>query len=324
MIGHNKYLDLIGYLKENGFANRECIAKLCELDVAQAEQLTTNLLKLGAPFLLMNGSLALDEANIQEPLLLESILKNIDEEIDAELHLLLHTPSTNHYIKELALSGASIVALSECQTAGVGRSGKHWVSPFGSNIYFSLRRKIKTPLHHISPLSLIVGLAVIETLNQFGLNELKLKWPNDIYFDDRKLSGVLIEVVKHNKEFVDVIVGIGINLKLNLTDASGIDQKWIDIYSIKPDDRISRNEIISTLINTLDSFINRFEHVGFNDFRKAWQKVDYLFGKEVYTKGMRENSSGIAMGVAPWGELLIQSGADLIKISSGEVSVRLS
>jgi len=114
---------------------------------------------------------------------------------ELEIHDQIH--STNSHL--VALSNAkpdstAVVCLAEQQTAGKGRRGRQWISPFGSNIYASIVWKFEQGPTYLSGLSLAIGVAVIKSLKTHGIKDVGLKWPNDIYWQQRKLGGILVEV----------------------------------------------------------------------------------------------------------------------------------
>ena len=108
-----------------------------------------------------------------------------------------------------------MVCFAEHQSAGKGRRGRQWVSPFGSNIYMSILWRFQQDgIACTAGLSLAVGVAVIRALKTYGFNEVGLKWPNDIYCQGKKLGGILIEVSGEADGPCAVIIGLGLNLFL--------------------------------------------------------------------------------------------------------------
>jgi len=106
-------------------------------------------------------------------------------------HLLNTIHSTNRFLKEIPSSEGITICCTEKQTQGRGRFGRTWHSPFGENIYFSARWHVQCELSCLSGLSLVVSLAVLNTLNELGLTDnLSIKWPNDILWHEKKLIGL--------------------------------------------------------------------------------------------------------------------------------------
>lgn len=144
----------------------------------------------------------------------------------ASLEIHEQIPSTNSYLSELVHKGApsGVVCFAEQQTAGKGRRGRCWVSPYGNNVYVSILWRFQQGPAAISALSLAVGVAVIRTLKQYSIPGIGLKWPNDIYWRDKKLGGILIEVSGENQGPCAAVIGLGLNLYLSGEEAESIDQ----------------------------------------------------------------------------------------------------
>jgi len=329
MIEHEKYILLINALQESHSISIKDLSLKLDCDRKAIKEKVIALAELGAPLKANGQYVSLIRNSYIELLSDLQIRKSLDTQAnqkEVDIHLFATIGSTNQHLKNFkTVSGQnSIVSIAECQTAGVGRLGKRWVSPFGGNIYFSMRTKVIVPTHKLGSFSLVVGISVIETLRLFGLENLNLKWPNDIYYNGKKLSGVLIEIVAHDKYSVDLIIGIGINVKMDNRFSANIEQEWIDLDTLTEDCIMSRNKIIATLINTLHRSIEKYEAEGFSQFREIWKDVDYLYGKRVDTFGTKNQYSGIAEGITANGELMINLDGNVVNISSGEVSVRLT
>lgn len=149
--------------------------------------------------------------------------------------------STNDYLLELTDKVDDIrICIAEQQTKGRGRNNKTWVSPKG-NLYFSI---LWTPLKRLEGLSIEIGTALVGALKEFGIEHgLNIKLPNDVFWQKRKLAGILIEI-KHNKP----VIGIGINIEMPKTDGKKVDQPWVDLQEII-NNAIDVNKLIGLLIN---------------------------------------------------------------------------
>ena len=123
--------------------------------------------------------------------------------------------STNQYlldrISELS-SGDACVA--EYQQAGRGRRGRKWFSPFGSNLYLSMYWKLDQGPAAAMGLSLVIGIVMAEVLQRLGAEDVRVKWPNDLYLKDRKLAGILVELTGKTGDAAQLVIGAGINLKM--------------------------------------------------------------------------------------------------------------
>jgi len=221
--------------------------------------------------------------------------------------------STNRYAREKAekedFSGG--VILAENQTAGRGRRGKTWVSPFAANIYMSLVWSFEQGAESLQGLSLAVGVGVRRALIDLGLQDVQLKWPNDIYIDGKKLGGILLEIIGDPGGHCTVVVGIGLNVAMPPLAGKKIDQAWTDVESQAPSP-ISRNELTATLIMKLFDLLKDFQGVGFQAYRDEWQEADLLRNLPGTVRTVKAAISGIVLGVD-------SSGALQLALSNGEV-----
>ena len=133
----------------------------------------------------------------------------------APVHCFPVIDSTNQYLLERVntlSSGES--CLAECQTAGRGRRGKPWVSPFGCQLILSMYWRLEQGMAAAMGLSLAVGVAVVEALESLGYPGVALKWPNDLYYQGRKLAGILVEMSGSAGASCHLVIGVGLNLAM--------------------------------------------------------------------------------------------------------------
>ncbi len=264
---------------------------------------------------------------LNEPLILldgEKIQNSLGK-IPLKIEVLEKVDSTNQYLK---LSQAPIeevrVCLSEMQTKGRGRLNRSWYSPFGKNIYFSMRYPFQKDLSELSGLSLVVALSVAHTLNTIiGFQEkIKLKWPNDVIVQGEKMAGILIEIQAESNGFSQVVIGIGINVNETDADQNNITQPWSSLKKITGIN-YDRNGICAELISKLLSYLQRFSVSGLSDFNTEWQERDLLFGKAVELMSGNQPYSGIAQGIDAQGHLVLKLADGSLKgFSSGDTSLR--
>jgi len=183
-------------------------------------------------------------AMIQPDLLKHIILLEVFEELTSTNQYLLDRSTTENI--------CGVVVLSEYQSAGRGRRGSKWYSPFGAGINLSIGWHFDHPVESLMQLSITAGVAVIRTLREFGVYGIGLKWPNDVFFQGKKLGGILIEMRGESAGPCDVVIGIGINVVFPENLVSGIEQAWIDVASIKSPPP-SRNALTARLISELVS-----------------------------------------------------------------------
>ncbi len=246
-----------------------------------------------------------------------------------QISLLDQVESTNDYLLDDVRSETRCglpyhIAIAEQQTQGRGRRGHQWHSPYGHNIYFSLAWCCNKDPIEMSGLSLAAAVAVIRTLKQLGVEGLGVKWPNDIYYHNQKLAGVLIDLVGESYGRTTAIIGIGINTYLSEKAASVIDQPWTSLHDILGQ-FIDRNYIIALLCQHVIAMINQFNQDHLEPFIDEWNQHDCFKGKKVILTNGTQHIHGTMQGISKKGELLLEDEhATIKKYSSGELSMRES
>jgi BirA family biotin operon repressor/biotin-[acetyl-CoA-carboxylase] ligase len=237
------------------------------------------------------------------------------------VEILPEIDSTNTELMRRARAGRfdPVLLVAEHQTAGRGRLGRDWHSgASGSNARQacpSLTFSIGIPLapRDWSGLSLAVGLSLVESLHP----DLRLKWPNDVYFQGRKLAGILIETVgiADTPGARYAVVGVGINLHARSGDGLTTAPAWLQ--EMLPD--MEAPEVLQQVVTPLIQTLKAFEHSGFSPFQARFNTRDALVGMDV---ALSDGSSGRAQGVDVVGALQVLSAQGLHKVTSSEVSVR--
>ncbi|RUR12763.1 biotin--[acetyl-CoA-carboxylase] ligase [Legionella sp. km772] len=245
--------------------------------------------------------------------------------LPVRLHLFNSIDSTNSYLKDLPISEYLEVCCAEQQTQGRGRFGRTWHSPFGENIYCSSRWKLECNLAKLSGLSLITSLAVVKTLDQFiETPEIKIKWPNDILWRDKKLCGSLIEIIAESNAIAQVVIGIGLNVNSDTEHHPLPDKPWCSLYELSAH-FYNRNEIIAHLITTLNRYLTQFLAHDLQFFMEEWQRYDYLVGKSITVSQALESITGVACGINSSGQLILQDDEGKVHLfSSGDTSLKAS
>ena len=269
-------------------------------------------------------------AKPMQPLNEDLIRRSMTQEAASRLQrfdVLQVTDSTSDYLKRLErIPGSNTqaqVCITELQSAGRGRRGRRWISPYGSNLYLSFATRVSGARLASGGLSLAVSIAVLHALQHCGVSGLGLKWPNDIYFQGRKLAGILLDLSGESGGPYRVIAGIGINLHMPETAAKEIDQPWADLSQagVKIDRNVLAGTIVENLINTLDLFN---EH-GLESFTREWRRHDLVSGHVVELQHEHEPViSGVARGIDAHGALLVERDGVTRGYHVGEVSLRLA
>lgn len=251
----------------------------------------------------------------------EAICAGLDEATLAGLrgiHVFPELDSTNRWCLQEGQCGD--VCLAEQQLAGRGRRGRNWESPQGVNLYFSLRWCFSSVPEQLPMLGLVVGLAVAEALEDCGIQGHRLKWPNDIYHDGKKLGGILLEAVGRLEQ---IAIGIGLNVNMTMMPDAAIDQPWTSLL-LATGKLQSRNSLVIALLRRLVARLRIFPQLDMEQFQQDWQRWDMLAGRQVRVLSGMEVIDGVACGVDSQGQLrLFLADGRLKTFSSADVSVRM-
>jgi BirA family biotin operon repressor/biotin-[acetyl-CoA-carboxylase] ligase len=258
--------------------------------------------------------------------------KRIEASLSAATRALLSTLDVRDQIdstNSLALQKAQeaprsgYVVVAEQQTAGRGRRGRKWVSPYGCNIYCSVVWQFQNGAAALEGLSLAVGVAVARALKAVGVAEVGMKWPNDVVWRGHKLAGILLEMIGDAAGHCQVVIGVGINVSMTRSiGVAAIDQPWTDV-STAVGARVSRNQLLASLLSELLAVLSEFEGKGFAAFRSDWSAMDVMLEKEVAIQLGDQTVIGTAAGVGDNGSLAIDTEVGRQWFHGGEVSLRL-
>ncbi len=220
---------------------------------------------------------------------------------DLECHFFDSIESTNLFLSNRPFTNKVQLCLAREQTQGKGQYGRQWESQKDSSILFSIRRNFPQECD-LNGLSLVVGLAIVKVLEKECLVEgFKIKWPNDIYFEGKKLAGVLLESQIQSKN-QSVVIGVGINYALDQSMTFEI--PWTDLAKITktlPDIKLLTAEIINNILVMSE----HFSAFGFNDFQLDWKRYDMLQGKKIKCTDLKDSFEGKVVGVTSQGALKI-------------------
>ncbi|MCU7833808.1 MAG: biotin--[acetyl-CoA-carboxylase] ligase [gamma proteobacterium symbiont of Taylorina sp.] len=237
-----------------------------------------------------------------------------------KLKVIFKTGSTNHKIVNYSINEFYTVLVAEYQSKGQGRRQKKWQSPLGANLYFSVQFHLNEMVN-IAFIPLIVARSICNALSDQGINNCKIKWPNDIYLDGKKIAGVLSESRYCNEKGFIIVVGIGINI--NMYSEQKIDQEWSSI-KISQNKNFNRNTILSSLLSRIIPDFDNISEFNFERFKQDWDFLDFLKDKSVCVLDDNVSYTAIATGLADDGALIVLYKNKFRKIYSGEVSIKVT
>ena len=250
---------------------------------------------------------------------IRSVLTPVAAALTRDLRVLLRTDSTNaELLRAAALTDGAHICLAECQTAGRGRRGRCWQSPFGGNIYLSVAWRFAGGGDVLAGLSLVVGVLLCDALEAVGADRIALKWPNDVLRHGRKLAGVLVEMTGDVSGPCTAVIGTGINVNMPARSAARIEQPWSDLHDVTP----SRNTLVAEFLNRLLPTLATYEKQGFAPWRKRWSALDTYADSPVIVEANGRRTAGTARGVDHRGALVLETATGCLSLHGGEVSLR--
>lgn len=229
-----------------------------------------------------------------------SSLKNLLEN-NFECYFFESIDSTNSYLASTKYSAKPQICITREQTKGKGQHGRNWVSQKDGSIIFSMRKSFNEGMN-LNGLSLIAGMAIIKSIEaECQLSGLKIKWPNDIYYGDKKLAGILMENT-HYKSNQLVLVGVGINYQL--VDTNEIDALWVDLSRIL-NKLPNFQQLTAKIINNILFFLEDFQINGLSNLLSEWHHYDMLKGVRIKFRESNIELQGQIDGITHQGALKV-------------------
>ena len=247
------------------------------------------------------------------------------------VQILDEVASTNTFLMQQKGSAHATCVAAHIQTQGRGRRGRTWVSHLGASLTFSLLWRFQCGAASLSGLSLAIGIALIRALNSLGVNNVQLKWPNDVIVVEndslgqmipKKLAGILIELQGDLEGPSAAVIGVGINLNLPKNVLQDIDQPAIDLVHASVN-TIDQSVLLGTVLKHLADILSAFESQGFVGLQAEWLSYHAYQNKPV--KMLLPNGTielGTVKSVADDGILLVETVLGLQRFSVGEISLR--
>ncbi len=291
-----------------------------ERSVARTAELELLLSDLGIPFCVRDQRIELTEPlELLDEVALRAGISEAAEQLISQLDVEWQIGSTNTMLmartKEPGFHGS--ICAAEQQTAGKGRRGRTWISPFARNIYVSFGWSIPRE-NMVEALSLYIGMNLVDCLREAGMKDVGMKWPNDIIVGEGKLAGILIEL-ELNASSANVVAGIGVNLTMDPAVRSNIEQP---VSTVADQLLLGRNALCSLIIDRMVLSMNDVSPARVTGKVAEWSDYDCFAGQEVTVHLGDEQIVGINSGVDNQGNLQIDVGGETRSFGSGEVSLR--
>jgi BirA family biotin operon repressor/biotin-[acetyl-CoA-carboxylase] ligase len=314
-------LNVLRQLSHADFRSGEEVAGLLSISRASVYNAVLGGVKLGLPIQAIRGY----GYRLTRPVTWIDTL-HLSSELTSRgfnFHYFESLDSTNAYLMNQMQSGTPHKSLivAEWQSNGRGRRGRSWLAGLGGGLTYSLSWSFNRTPSELSGLSLVVGLALAQTLRGLGLTSASVKWPNDILVDGDKVAGVLIELAGDLLGPSVAVIGIGINVLGADALREVVDQPVTDLA--EQGACIDRNAILLETVLHLDQMLTRFDLDGFETFRADWEALHIYQNHAVQVlTGTGQIIPGQALGVDAAGALLLATDHGIQRFHSGEVSVR--
>ncbi|MFC3854202.1 biotin--[acetyl-CoA-carboxylase] ligase [Salinispirillum marinum] len=246
--------------------------------------------------------------------LLDVSALTIPQGFQFQRHLI--TASTNDDVLALLrLASHPVIVTTEFQSGGRGRRGRAWQNAFGQDLAVSFGFPIEG-VEGIKPYSVIAGFALAKALKGWGLENVGVKWPNDLYVNDGKIAGVLTELHTLPSGVMYVVMGVGMNI--NRKDFSAVDQAATSLAR-EMGHEVSRTDVLGLIVSVLGDLIkSQFAQYD----AQEWKPFDVLYERQIDVLQGENIRSGIAQGVAHDGSLWFVCNGERTALNGGEISVR--
>lgn len=232
--------------------------------------------------------------------------------------------STNNKAKSLAAQGASdgAIVVSETQSGGRGRLARGWVTPYAKGIWLSVILKPDFLPQEAPKCTLMAAVAVVKAIEHVAKIKTGIKWPNDILYEGKKLVGILTEMNAEMDKINYVVIGMGINVNLDVADFTDELQSIATSLSLIKGEKISRVELLCEVLRQLEDVYQSVREQGFSDTLAQWRKYSITLGQHVNVIGQNKTFDGIAVDIDKDGALMVKTNGEIRTVLAGDVSIR--
>ena len=301
--------EIVNLLKKENKLSNDTISEIKDIDLSDFSNIVKELGKEDTEYI--------KASEIAKDLNTEYIGKN--------LYIYKEVSSTNTVAKFLSMNGAEngTVVISEKQTKAKGRSGKSWESPLGG-VWLSIILNPNVDHSKIPLITLATGVAVAKTLENIGVENPEIKWPNDIMINGKKVCGILTEAVAKFNTIESVIIGVGIDANLDVEQFPEDLQEGTTTLKEVLGREGNENFLIKTFLEEFEKISEQFIHEGYEDILKEWRKRSYSIGKIVEVREpFNTYYDAYVIGIGKEGALVVEKiDGTLEKVISGECIIK--
>jgi BirA family biotin operon repressor/biotin-[acetyl-CoA-carboxylase] ligase len=317
---------LVEILSDGAFHSGESLGR--QLGISRAA-VWKHIRQLGASGLQVHavsgkGYRLVDDVSLLQQRDINAAMSDAGRNAIGSLSILERTASTND---ELARArdysdDRMHVCLAEYQTAGKGRRGRSWLTPYAGSISMSVAWNFLQGSAFLRGYSLAAGVSVARALHDYGISGIGLKWPNDLFWHDKKLGGILIEITGEADGLCQVITGIGINVNLPQELKQSIDQPCVGLAEIS-DTLIDRNVLVACILERMLELQESFSSQGLTPYLDDWHSLDICRDRQVDIHLPNDTVGGLAAGINDEGQFLLLTNDGVRKYDIGDISLRV-
>lgn len=257
---------------------------------------------------------------------LEEVIGGLQTEVFGREHYiyLQEIDSTNNYAKKLAAEGypEGTLVIAEKQSAGRGRRGRQWHSEPGQAIFMSLILRPKLPLKELSRVTMFIAVAVVDTLNEFGIKG-GIKWPNDVLINGRKIAGILTEAVTDMDGIEYIVTGIGLNVNNLITDFPEELRGIVTSFREEAGRFIPRIEVLHEFLLNLETNYQQLISGGFDEILEKVRSLSLVIGHDIQIDSVNGITTGRAIDIDNNGFLMVRDSlGNIHNVMSGEILLK--
>ncbi|MHA1630467.1 MAG: biotin--[acetyl-CoA-carboxylase] ligase [Candidatus Heimdallarchaeota archaeon] len=212
------------------------------------------------------------------------------------------------------------VIIAEKQTKGLGRTGRRWESPVGG-LYLSVIIQKPLPIKLFHGFSVRLGLEMAKLLEEKFSLPFKVKWPNDIMLNGKKIGGILIDMNAQNEEINYLVVGIGFNVNIRVQTLSDETRNIATSLLEAKGERVSIKLVKDLILRAVANVMEELETNNLRDLKQEWKERSLTFGQKIFTELFGEGAECIEKGITDSGDLIIELDGKEEIISNGDITL---